>query len=534
MTPVQNPTASVGAGRAGLDGAALVCRVLFALALLGLAIHFVAYAYGAVQAVLYPYELDYGEGIVWQQALLIPTGGPPGTMYGDVNTFPFLVFHYPPLYHLVVRAVSALGPNMLLAGRAVSLIATLAACLLGGAIAFMCARGMCSRRNAVIGALAACLAFPCCWPVVAWSYLMRVDMLAAALSLAGMWLALHDRPAPASLFRVLDLAAIAFAAAIFTKQTSLAAPAATMAIMAAADPRRAARACALGAGVSLLALGALSWATEGRFLTHVVSYNVNRFSLGVALQSLREEAQVHLVYVVCAVIALAAAWRRHGRGIANRGWAAYRSRLRVDRPVRAMSILALYVVLSTMLSLLAGKSGAAVNYYIEWLAGLAMLTGIAVGVTLEAATTPGARAFLHNLYGVAIPALILLQAARMPATLGFDLDLGAPSNRGLGTLVDRIRAAENPVLSDDMVLTMLAGKVVPWEPAIITELASRGQWDERQAVEMIDGHRFAFVIVTGQEGEFMFDARHSPAVVAALRRAYPHAEEVAGRTVLTP
>ena len=38
----------------------------------------------------YPFG-DYGEGIVWQQALLIP--GP--RMYGQIDHLPFLVFHYP-------------------------------------------------------------------------------------------------------------------------------------------------------------------------------------------------------------------------------------------------------------------------------------------------------------------------------------------------------------------------------------------------------------------------------------------------------
>jgi hypothetical protein len=51
----------------------------------------------------YPFGVDYGEGIVWQQALLIP--GP--RMYGSIDHLPFLVFHYPPVYQLASRAVMA-------------------------------------------------------------------------------------------------------------------------------------------------------------------------------------------------------------------------------------------------------------------------------------------------------------------------------------------------------------------------------------------------------------------------------------------
>jgi hypothetical protein len=66
----------------------------------------------------YPFG-DYGEGIVWQQALLIP--GP--RMYGPIDHLPFIVFHYPPVYHLMSRAVMSFGIDPLAAGRIVSLAA---------------------------------------------------------------------------------------------------------------------------------------------------------------------------------------------------------------------------------------------------------------------------------------------------------------------------------------------------------------------------------------------------------------------------
>src|SRR5258708_5691990 len=73
----------------------------------------------------YPFG-DYGEGIVWQQALLIP--GP--RMYGQIDHLPFIVFHYPPVYHLASRAVMAFGVDPLAAGPIVSLAPTTALGLL--------------------------------------------------------------------------------------------------------------------------------------------------------------------------------------------------------------------------------------------------------------------------------------------------------------------------------------------------------------------------------------------------------------------
>src|SRR5262245_25698554 len=81
----------------------------------------VVYLQNAFDAVRYPFGIDYGEGIVWQQLLLIP--GP--RMYGAITDVPYIVFHYPPVYHLAVRAVMLLGLDPLMAGRGLSVACTL-------------------------------------------------------------------------------------------------------------------------------------------------------------------------------------------------------------------------------------------------------------------------------------------------------------------------------------------------------------------------------------------------------------------------
>ena len=97
---------------------------------------------------------DYGEGIVWQQALLIP--GP--RMYGQIEHLPFIVFHYPPVYHLVSRAVMAFGVDPLAAGRIVSLAST---AVIAISIAWLVAAGLAGRvgRSACWSARSPA---PCC------------------------------------------------------------------------------------------------------------------------------------------------------------------------------------------------------------------------------------------------------------------------------------------------------------------------------------------------------------------------------------
>lgn len=71
----------------------LVSMVLLSALAVFLGVHTLGAILDFLVAIHYPYELDYGEGIVWQQAALIP--GP--RMYAPGAGLPFIAFHYPPL-----------------------------------------------------------------------------------------------------------------------------------------------------------------------------------------------------------------------------------------------------------------------------------------------------------------------------------------------------------------------------------------------------------------------------------------------------
>ena len=101
-------------------------------------------------------------------------------------------------------------------------------------------------------------------------------------------------------------------------------------------------------------------------------------------------------------------------------------------------------------------------------------------------------------------------------------------------LVTLVRSAPRPVISDDMVLLLRAGKAVEWEPAIFTELASEGMWDERPFVRLIEGRHFAFFVTMGGRGTRLFNARYTPAVADAIDAAYPVKRRLAGYTLHLP
>ena len=113
----------------------LFTRLALAVLFAALLWKFASFVAIGARAVVWPFELNYGEGIVWEQALLLSEG----RAYGPIDAgLPAIVFHYTPLYHAICLLVAEFtGGDLLVVGRMVTLAAT-ARCGAG--------RGLASRR----------------------------------------------------------------------------------------------------------------------------------------------------------------------------------------------------------------------------------------------------------------------------------------------------------------------------------------------------------------------------------------------------
>lgn len=515
-----------GAGRARGDVwvARLVWAVAGGLAVL-LAINCARFAYNAYLSAIFPGQMDYAEGIVWQQALLIP--GP--RMYGDLQQYPFLVFHYPPFYHLVVRAVATLGNlSWLFAGRMISLVSTFALAALAGTLVFEATRRAVPRRAALAGALLAALLFSTFSVMQFWARTMRVDMLAAAIEFLGLYLGLVALSRPR--LRLLYAAFLVFVLAAYTKQTALGGAAATFLAALAVAPGRAIRA----AGLAFLAGGAvfagLMAVTGGGFARHIILYNVNRFSLAAAFTTLHDigAVQTYPIYLVIAaavaalsLVRFAREWRRP---------AAVPGPEAAAPPSLGPAVFALYFLLATANLVALGKSGAWSNYLIPWMSSWALLIGVAAAHACSALVARPAQ----PLAALLLLVLLAPQVVAAPTLSGERRLIDPEFRREHDELLAMIERANKPVFSDDMTLLMETGREVPWEPSIISELSAKGLFDERQVVSLIEQHAFAFMVVWGEPGNPWFDARHSPAVTAAIEQNYPVDRKLAEHHVRLP
>jgi len=471
--------------------------------------HFSAYLTYAFSSIFYPYELDYAEGIVWQQVLLIPGA----RMYGDINTYPFIVFQYPPLYHLAVKTLASFRIDYLIAGRALSVVSSVAIGMLDYLIIVWALSGTRDRYIAHLAALFTSLALYAYHPVTFWSPLMRVDMLAVALSFLGVYLALRSIARPKLLYGAM----LAFVAALYTKQTSLAAPLAATSVLLLAQPKQTKKAITLGVGVALLAFLYLNWITEWRFMTHILQYNINRFSFARAVFFISGQVLEHFVFLVVAVATLCAYWRWIFLQKSNlRNVAAIREKLLTDKTFLLVSVFTGYFLVTSILLIFVGKSGSFVNYFVEWMCVGSVIVGMAVGYALTIVWRLDGIHMndLRRAIGIGLPIALLCQVLSVSTPHAHSL---APvEKQQKERLLEKIHVAHKPVLSEDMVLLLKAGKEVPLEPAILTELASLGKWNERPLIELIKNRRFEFVIVT----RGLTTLRYTPAMREAIEASY--------------
>jgi hypothetical protein len=363
-----------------------------------------------------------------------------------------------------------------------------------------------------------------------WTWLARVDTLAILLAFSGVvLLATRVTSVPAQI-----LAAVFMTAGLFTRQTVLAAPLACLLVSWLIDRKIALRMLLtmfiLGGG----ALAFLTWWSHGQALLHLFRYNQNPFSIQRAAMGLLMNAR----YVAgLLVLAAGASWTVLNGASASmhqRRWDLLAANLRVNRYRRGIFLLALYSMLAGLSALAFGKEGADINYFLEWNVSLVPLAGV-----LLFRAAPGARDLAHlrppRLAALAIP-LLLLNAGFDQARTGWLRVFGPVSaaDQQRRDVFDRalaaVKAAPGRVFSEDMNLLNQAGKEIPADPVMIQCLAVAGMWDERPFLRLIQERSFSLIVAYDLSSR----ERYSPAVAAAIERAYQETKTIGDYRFYSP
>lgn len=445
-----------------------VVRLAFVVAFLSLVVSLIYYGIAVHKAVIYPFGIDPGEGNIWQQLREIAAGGG----FGPINGFPAIGFEYPPVYHFFVAVFSGVtGLDQLAAGRLLSVISTFAMSWVIAAIVARMTReeGGSGRSAWICGTIAALMIFTLV-PVLHWSRFMRVDMLALFFSFAGFYFGTRALVQP----RAIHLAALCFVAAIFTKQTSIAAPVAVFGLLLVLRPRIAWPGIATGIVTSFAALAYLCWRTDNGFLEHILFNNVNRMDYSRLLQ-VPSIIGFHSLYFCVAMIGAVTYVQGRLPDYRNcRGVIAVRNRIASSTGDSQHLMVFGYFLLTSIMLVTYAKLGATYNYFIEWLCVVTVIAGLSLRIAADYVTGSDRKSASFILM-IFFPVAIAVQACILSKTPQDEKNWGAAQTAELNRLSQLVRAADRPVISDEMVLLIKSGKPVVWEPSIFAELASLGR-----------------------------------------------------------
>lgn len=494
--------------------------VLWFVALAALGWYACLFAVHAWRLIHFPYQANYGEGAILYQTHLLLQGRSP--YHNDAGP-PFIVANYPPVYLVATALLEGLGlgPGFA-AGRLLSAAAVaVAALFIGLGVRTTVAAGAPRPSPAAAwaaGAFAAGLLLAQFY-IWNWGPVERVDSLALAWQAVGLWVVLRRPQAAAGAWPW-------FLLAVLTRQSSIEGLVAAVWFLWRRHPR-AARGLLRNWVVALaLASAALTAATAGQFLLHVVLYNANHWSLRAYLGQLTSWIfpRGGLPLLVLALVG----WRQ------ARDWP--------GAPLWGNFALVAFAV-----ALTAGKTGSSVNYFFPSIAAAAALAGIGAA-TLRRRL---AGALLLCVYAVGVPpladagtgagavarALTAYRDLHTPAYWPLAADATAtgadPVQAALLTL---LRGTQGPILSENMGVLILSGHRVYFQPFALTQVHADGHWNDAPVVGLAARGGYPLVVLEFPlERPTAWDTgRWAPNLLRALASNYVRVEHLGRYYVYRP
>jgi len=446
----------------------------------------------------FPFQLDESEGMIVAETMLLSQGT---NIFDPVTPDLFVAAPYPPLFYVLALPFQALlgDEPTFKVGRAITLFSTLVAVISIFGIVVQLTR---SRLAGVVGALG----FWSLSLVTFWGSLVKPDMLALALGLAGLlWVA--ARP-PGQAWWALVLFLLAF----YTKQTSIAAAAAAAGYLLLTTPRRGLIFGAAFVGGAVVPSVLLDWATRGGYFYHMFTvHDLPWFADRFAQFLVNIVVSYGVLLVPGAIVAL-------GFGVA---WVARRVRREppsrdADRPI----VLTGYLIASVLVASGTGTLGGNHNHLLDLAAACCIGFGVGLGLVLEQGESRWKAIALAPL------ALVLLWAPSLfgtPEWLQLEFNQLKPERAaGMNNIFQYVTNDAGEAYSDNVGLLLAARKRL-WstDPFTQTHATLYGRWDESKLVSAVRERRFSQVILRIDVDEPNPGAGDvSPGILQAVRDNY--------------
>ncbi len=481
---------------------------------LGLGLDLLLTLWLACVGLTYPYQLDYGEGIVLWFTQQLARGQ---TIYRGMSDFPYASSNYPPVAMLLAAALTPIFGAGYAGGRWLNV----ASALIVAALIYRIVRIETRARRA--GALAALLFLGSPY-VYHWIPLFRVDLLGLAFAFGGVYIVWQWERKRSTLSPSLPTSCLLptafFLLALYTKHTLFAAPLAAFgAIFLRAKRAAFAFALVLGALGGALFL-ALDYLTGGGFTFGLIESNATVFLPEQLVTRLENFALTFPILFALAV------W----------GWAA---RVRARR----IGVLEIYAATAFAGLAMAGRMGAWENYFFEAIAIACVFAGAAVGglaplrfgdYNLRSAVERVADGDRRPVRSI-VPLFLLLQLALMwhdPRVAAELVARDLPANRELAAWLQR---TPSPIISEDMGALVTSGKPVVYYTFQYSSLARSGKWDQRWELNGLRDGAFPLVILErGTREDVDHYRRFTREFVSALDRYYARVDTLGKYELYAP
>lgn len=476
--------------------------LLFTIALLMLAIQLgtalVAYGQHAAAAVQFPYPLDYGEGPILDQVVRLARSE--NIYRSDVSSPPYTISNYPPLFHLIQIPFTWIFGPAFWYGRVISLLSALAAALFIGLTVYTVTN---DRIAAVISGLLL-FSFP---HLLQWSAFNRVDTLALAFSLAGLF-SIVRWPVQR---RGLILGVVLFTAAVYTKQSyGLVGPATALVwLLYGRHYRQAIRFALWLGGICLALFLILNWATGGGFWFNIITANANAVS-HIGIMTFVTGFFINGWLFILGAI---------GFLVVERWW----------YPTRSWPLVLPFTLFAAATLFLAGKAGASVNYLYEPVAALCLAAGAVLAWPKRNYVLKSAAVLLF-----ALQVNGLVNWSRLDYIPFVMTKVYAASE--VAQLAQIVRDAPAPTLSDEyMGLTPLAGQALYFQPFEFSQLQYANLWDQTPLIAAIQRKEFSVILLYEPPiGPAMIVSRWTPQIRNAIWANYRAKTTLAGTWVYIP
>ena len=455
------------------------------------------FAWNSINTVRFPYGADYGEAPLMDQVRRIENRE---VLYkSNINQPPYVIANYPPLYPAWVAATNRiLNIPLFQSGRITSVFFSLMSGVIIGIFSYHL------TRNKWYGVFSASLFWGQPF-VLIWSSFARVDLMALAFSLLGLWILYRYWDSTSGIL----LASLCLLISAFTRQTYvLSAPLAGFVWLLHCNRKRALAFILIFGGAGLIIFGMINAITKGGFLVNIVMANINRYDFPHALSMGRQLLFIWPIILIYSVITIMLT-------VISRF-----KKLPID-PGQTLQQpfifygLTFYTLGALIISFTIGKIGSNVNYFLELITACVIWSGIALKIIFDQKKTIK-WAFFGILFIQSI--WVLGYSYRISQLNLQDLWGKLEVDKSIDMKVQSA-VQKGTVLSDDfMDMVVLSDQPVYYQPFEYGELYYAGLWDPAEFVNQIRNRQFPLIIVGGNS--LYKNCCWSPSMIEAIRSNY--------------